>query len=239
MANSRFSFIKFSSTISDDCSIALPIVSPSDIAFFFDDVDTLQYTDKDGTVLGSVTFTADATDTFIVCSGSLHGSLSIGDCFRLKAVDNSAGVWYSNILRVQSATETSLLKYYCDEAAFDFPYNIASSYNQLRLPIRLFNAQFPQKETVYIDTSGNRKVLSASLDTEKDLETEYIPESWHEALIAALSHDHVLIDGVAMTKSEEYKINWDEYIDTDCGERLTKGSTKMQYNITYRNSNCV
>ncbi len=238
MANSQFSFIQFNDTIDEECDIALPISLATDLAFFFDDIDTIQYATKDGTVLGSATFTVDASFIFAKLTGSLHGSLLLGDCFRLKVVDKSASVWYSNLFRLQLADQTTLLKYYCEEPQFDFEYDISNSYNQLRLPIRIYEPQYPQKENVYIDTMGNRTVLFSKVDIEYLLETEYIPKEWHEKIIIALSHDHVLIDGVSMTKTEEYKINWDEYIDTDCNTRLTKGATKLQQNITYRNSNC-
>jgi len=231
----EFSFVTFTPTIPIGCDIAIPINAPSDLAFFYETVKTMVYCDKLGTELGAASYTADASKKYVILSGDFPTGI---DCFRLKITNILDVVFYSNLFRISELTETSLLKYSCNEAQFGFDYDIADSFNQLRLPIRLYNAQYPQKENVYIDSIGSRHVLYSKIDIEQLLETEYIPQSWHEKLIIALAHDNVWIDGVAMTKSNEYEIEWDEYIDTDCGDRLTKGSTKMQQNKTYRNSNC-
>jgi len=146
---------------------------------------------------------------------------------------------YSNTLRLTTATDTTLLRYSCNEGQYGFDYTEIGSYNQVRLPIRIYAPQPLQEKTVYKGSDGVVHVLSATMKKEYLLETEYIPEQWHDNLVIALNHDTVTLDTVSLSNEEyDYSINWDEYTDTECSERLTKGSTKMQQNKINRNTNC-
>jgi hypothetical protein len=106
------------------------------------------------------------------------------------------------------------------------------------LPIKIKSPQFPQEDKVYVDGNGVRRLLSSKIDKEYELETEYIPEDWHEKMIVALSHDEVYFDTVRLQKSAAYEINYEEEDELPCGITLNKASAKMTKNTTIRNNNC-
>jgi len=160
-------------------------------------------------------------------------------CFRIKIVDKEQ-IYFTNIFYFISCEtdETIQLKYWCNENAFDF---IAYSDEVrkgvvVRLPIILKNLQFPQSETIYKKLSGDRVVLSSTIDEERELETEYMSESWHRKIVVALAHDFTLFDGSRKIKSDKYTIK-EPYYDDDCDERLRKAECKVQLNMTLRNAN--
>ena len=102
-----------------------------------------------------------------------------------------------------------------------------------------FGAKFGKsKVKVYIDGNGVRRLISSKIDKEYELETEYMPQDWHEKLIIALSHDEVYFDTVRLQKSAAYEINYEEEDELPCGITLNKASAKMTKNTTIRNNNC-
>ena len=246
---SRYSFIQFSGEIDDcGCCLALPVSHGSDLAFFCRHIiiteihyctpngDTIKNVDNPrvvGSFLGYVFI-------FVELNDDLSLIFAKGDCFRLKILDERMNPYYSNLFTYIGCKEgeTSVLKYRCDTDEFDFHYSLGDDlFNKIRLPLRIFNAQYPQEDEVYITREGKRKVMFAKVDKEWELETDYLPEEWHEKIIVALSHDVVYIDDERVQRTEPYQLDWDSVLETDCTDAI-KGRAKVQQNKTVRNSNC-
>lgn len=235
----EFSFIGFN-VVDDGCDLQLPIHTVSDLRFFIPET-------QDGNNLASISlwdyegaYIRDCEYDFDSGFVSLKNT-SISDltCFRIGFNYEGSTYYMSNLFRyVSDTSETVLVKYLCSEAQFGFDYTIDNSYNQVRLPILARLPQFPQEDKVYIDGNGVRRLLYSKVDKEYNLETEYIPEDWHEKLIIALSHDEVYFDGERLQKSAAYEINYDEFDELPCGTRLYKASAKLSKNVTQRNNNC-
>lgn len=238
--NSEFNFYQFSATPNLDCDLSLPVCFGSDMAFFAGmHISELAYCKPNKDYMGMAENAIYAGDyKYVQITNDLDSIFYKGDCFRLRL--NSMGTYYySNLLRYvgQNVEGTSLLEYRCNEAQFGFDYTIAGN-NKVRLPIRIFNPQFPQADKVYIKSNGERSVQFSKIDKEWKLETEYLTAELHEKIIVALAHDTVIIDGESVTKSSEYEIGWEEYVEYDCSGRLSKATCKVQQNRTLRNSNC-
>ena len=149
---------------------------------------------------------------------------------------------YSNVLRYVPNKDgyLSSLQYYCNEPEFGFPFFSVDSkkYSEkISLPILLHAAQYTQTDKIYETRSGEQIVLYATINKEYEGETDYIPETWHEKIVTALSCDEVYINGERVTKSDSYEIDHDNYTFSDCGVRLTRATFKCKTNITSRNSN--
>ncbi len=108
----------------------------------------------------------------------------------------------------------------------------------ITIPIRLSAAQYTQSDKIYETRNGDQIVLYATINKVYEGETDYIPESWHEKIVTALSCDEVYINGERVTKSDSYEIDQDNYTYTDCGIRLTRATFKVKTNVVKRNSNC-
>jgi hypothetical protein len=236
----EFSFIKFTDTIpSNDCDLALPIRFSSDLAFFADPLKdgdpliTIDIVSKEGVFIKLLSNTIDSGFVKI-------GDTTISDlnCFRLRAVYDGADSTYSNLLRYDATSATVLLKYLCYEPQFGFDYSIDNSYNQVRLPIRLFAPQFPQDDKIYVDGNGVRRLLVSKIDKEFELETEYMPENWHEKTVVMLAHDRVGLNDIQLQKSAPYEIDYENEDVLSCGITLNKASAKLSKNTTIRNNNC-
>lgn len=238
----EYSFIGFNVT-DTSCNLQLPINSVTDLRFF---VPTsylgLNFTSIDIVDLANNVIRACAYDNTTGWIRLKTTSIADLTCFKFAFNYQSGlsfGIYYSNIFRyIANVSETTLVKYLCYEQQFGFAYNISNSYNQVRLPIKIKSPQFPQEDKVYVDGNGVRRLLSSKIDKEYELETEYIPEDWHEKMIVALSHDEVYFDTIRLQKSAAYEINYEEEDELPCGVTLNKASAKMTKNTTIRNNNC-
>lgn len=235
MTNNDFLF--FGQDIPPCVGVSFPIVHGSDIAFFAQNVTEIIVKDRAGSYLGRCGYTFAKNHVKITQDFKLL--MSVGTCFYLEIEHGGYYSWSYMMQLIADDGETSVIEYRCNENAFGYPYSESTEKNKMRLPIRLFNAQYPQTDKIYQKKSGARDVLYSKIDKEYELETEYIPEEWHCKLIIALSHDQVWIDGELLTKTADYKIEWENYIKSECGLKLEKGNTKMSTNISLRNSNCI
>lgn len=145
---------------------------------------------------------------------------------------------YSNLLRRYENPEglLALVEYSCGTETFGLPFTTDRPIRQW-LPIIVKDPKPEQKDEIYTKLSGERVVMYATIDEKYSCETDYIPYEWHKRIVMALSCDIVKINGVRLTKSESYEINWEDKIKLECGEKLTKAEWKMVANITSRNSN--
>lgn len=239
----EFSFYDFTLNIPKECccEIAIPISVGSDISCFFPEQSgKLDICTINGSVIKeNIDCTWSDNFKHFKVDEDLSDLLAVGDCFRLR-VDVLSGAYYSTPLCYVGCEDkhTSLIEYKCNENQFGFPYSTHEGYNSVRLPLRIFNKQYPQKQDVYVTASGRRIMLFSTVNSEWEFETDYIPEVWHKKLIVALSHDEIMIDGVKYTQEGEYRINWDDVIVTECGVELVKGTTKLRGDSLVRNSNC-
>ncbi len=182
------------------------------------------------------------------------------ECFRLRMQNYrddefSTILGYSNLLRYVTNEDgyLSSLSYYCNEQQFGFPFSAGKKGTpyfgkdaplrekkgeQVALPILLSAAQYKQTDKIYETRTGEQIVLYATVCKEYEGETDYIPESWHEKIVTALSCDEVYINGERVTKSDSYEIDHDNYTYSDCGVRLTRATFKVKTNVIQRNSNC-
>lgn len=86
--------------------------------------------------------------------------------------------------------------------------------NRIRLPLQLHSAQFPTERTVFRKANGQSKTLSVTVRKNYELETDFMPEGWHQKLIIALSHDIVTLEGEKylgeISQDGDYAIEWPE-----------------------------
>jgi len=175
--------------------------------------------------------------------GYYDGGRTSGDAFTFECssatlVDAVGVDYYSNLLRRYENPdgEFALLSYTCDSETFDLPFTSSRPIRQW-LPIWLNKPDFTQKDEIYEKLSGERVVLYATINKELQAQSDYIPEWWHERIVMALSCDVVKVNGVKLTKSDNYKIDWDNHTEADCGVWLARATWKMAANVTSRNSN--
>ncbi|MBR3647119.1 MAG: hypothetical protein IKN59_01850 [Paludibacteraceae bacterium] len=148
---------------------------------------------------------------------------------------------YSNLLHIvdNADGDYALLKYKCDEDAFDFPFHTAGDvFIRTYLPILLQNPQNVQDDKTYAKANGEVVTLYAKYYKEWEGETEYIPEDWHDKIVAALSCDEVYIDGKRVTKSDNYSVDWaNKTTACDGKTKIARATFKVRENVTQRNSN--
>ena len=110
------------------------------------------------------------------------------------------------------------------------------------LPARLKNPQFKQTDSRYTKRDGTSVLLAAEFNEEYEVETDYIPYEWHKKIMRFLLCEDISVfnpednSNKAIFKTDNYQINWDNTIITDCGERLVQASFKVQVQGVDRNS---
>lgn len=162
-------------------------------------------------------------------------------CYALLDEENNV-LGYSNLFKpVDEAAFTSLLQYNCEGPAFEFGY-FEGGKNIIRLPVYLLKPDWPTKRTVYRQSNGRSQLTSATIAKQYALETDHMPEVFHECLRVALVHDSVILEcpniregTVAVIESEDYKVQWND--DIRVLYAPAKGSL-MVATFGYANSNC-
>lgn len=167
--------------------------------------------------------------------GSVTLSLSMLDTFQ-----EVVQPLYSNPLKYIEEPDTdelAIVKYRCDEDAFGIPFSKIDSFLYACLPLRLHSPQYKQSEEVYEKLDGENVVLFSASSKEYELETEYLPEEWHDRIMLILQCDHVYINDKSVHKSGDYSVDWEKSAKMDCGKRIAKATCKVIENIVSRNSN--
>lgn len=170
------------------------------------------------------------------------------DCFTyaLLHTDNSV-LAYSNCFKVTDEEEfTSLCTYYCNEDAFDFFYEDSTKANVIRLPFHLTQPQFPKSRTVDRKSDGSKRVLSSFVEKEYQIQTEQMPEVFHECMAIMLSHDNISIHNtnirevdVEVVESDNYNPKWEQEEGSEKLVPFGKATGKVKVaNYGYTNSNC-
>lgn len=239
----EFSFIHFATSI-NDCDIPLPIKLATDVAFYTSLIPfEIKACDMSGERL-DVTVAFDSVDTGDGYYIALKTAVPVtdGTCFvlRIKETAESETYHYSNALFYSTDTEFSLCEYYCNETQFGFEYGTSGATypNKIRLPLRLHAVQYPQEEKIYVDGNGMRHLLTAKVDKDQELETEYLTDAIHEKIVVMLAHDIVKIEAIQVAKSAGYEIDHENEDELTCGTKIHKAKAKMIRNTTLKNTNC-
>lgn len=86
--------------------------------------------------------------------------------------------------------------------------------NRIRLPLQLHSPQYPQERSVFRKANGETKTMSVIVRKNYELETDYMPDNWHQRLIIALSHDNITLEGErylgGVSQDGDYNIEWPE-----------------------------
>lgn len=111
------------------------------------------------------------------------------------------------------------------------------------LPIHFHSPQFKQDESRYEKTDGVSVLLYAKSREEYEAETDYIPLWFHRKIQQLFMLETITteIDGetVGIIKSDTYSIDWENYIETDCGEKLVRATFKVQVQSLNKNTNGI
>lgn len=168
-------------------------------------------------------------------------AVDVPSCFTYCLIlpDNSVMGYTNTFKQVDEKAYTSLVTYSCNESEFEFIYG--DSPNIVRLPFILTKPQFPKRREVYRRSNGTQKIISALVEKEYELETEQMPEVFHEAFAIMLGHDSIVIantnireTSVEVIESDVYNPQW----ETD-GVLFAKGKGKIKVaTFSYANSNC-
>jgi hypothetical protein len=228
-----FSFVQFGGA-----EEVLPFRDTGDLSFQVisdDDINRVTLVDMSGSALLSI-------EQGIRKIGNVYDITLLFDkypsCFRVALFNGNTELAVSStVFTVANSRYISNINYLCEDDNFDFVYCDTKFINRICLPVYLKEPQFPQKQTVYEKRNGQRKLLSASISKEWEIETDYLSEGVHEKLIIALSHDKVYINGKLVTKTGDYSIDYGSVLKRN-GVEYMKGSCKVSANVTHRNSNC-
>lgn len=106
--------------------------------------------------------------------------------------------------------------------------------------MQLHSAQFPEERTVFRKANGVTKTLSVVIRKQYDLETDFIPEMWHQRLKIALAHDNISWEGDrylgGVAQDGDYNIQWPEGV---LHYPTAKAECKVQVTpFDATNSNC-
>lgn len=112
--------------------------------------------------------------------------------------------------------------------------------NRIRLPIQLHSPQFPEERNVFRKANGESMTLSAIIRKSYELETDWMPEHWHQRFKIALSHDEVTIEATNhlgdIVQDGDYNIDWQ---DTPLRYPTAKAGVKVQVTpFDATNNNC-
>ncbi len=84
--------------------------------------------------------------------------------------------------------------------------------NRIRLPMQLHSAQFPEERTAFRKANGITKTLSVVVRKTYEVETDFLPEIWHQRLKIALAHDNISWEGDrylgGVSQDGDYTIQW-------------------------------
>lgn len=162
--------------------------------------------------------------------------LDDGELFRFYLYDMDFD-YYSNVFRyTRSIDGLSTIKYKCNEDTLGFPFASYGGYASALLPILIKAPQYSQDDKTYVKQDGSVVTLYSQARKEWDGETEYLTESIHDKIMVALMCDELYVDGVRVSKSGSYDVDWDNY-DTIDDTKVAKASFKVQSNMVSRNSN--
>lgn len=185
-------------------------------------------------------------------TGISNTDIMEGECFTYALLDweSNTVLGWSNVFKVVDEEPfTSLLTYGCRSNAYDFTYAWDESnnwfgqrMNRVRVPLYLKLPDWPTKRVVNKQSGGRTQLLSATVEKQYAIETEHMPEVFHECLRIALVHDFLLVQNnniregvVEVIEADNYSAQWNDE------QKLTyaqgKGTVKVA-TFGFANSNC-
>lgn len=196
------------------------------------------------TSIGNVTFAAYWDFGFAIFpQTNMAGLLRVGDCFRYGIADSSGNLLAASnkFRRAADTCFSTLLAYWNDDDAFGFSYPTSAFFNVVRLPFTFHKPVYPVVEQLYTKSDGSIKRASSRINKEYEGYTDVLTEYFHERLIVALKHDHVLYTNsdIGLTAQElfvqgDYKPDW---ID-DNTIVVAPAKFKISMPISDINNNC-
>lgn len=255
------------STCCEDVKLCLPAYNGEDIAFQFTDNTPAADIYKvgvysEGSLVGSFVELPKVSlggGLYLVYVPQIPSiaSLAEGQCFNLmiqvfeKDAPTGVNLFQTNCFyKTSNKCFTSRIWYRCDEDSFGFIYTEdytedmerKEMFQSIRLPFHLKAPQFPVKRNVFVKSNGERKKLSASIQNEYNLITDYMFKDWHEKLVVALEHDTILIEnidsgfnGQTVSHEADYQVDWQEFLNYPTAPGKTKLMKTPYYN---KNTNC-
>lgn len=86
--------------------------------------------------------------------------------------------------------------------------------NRIRLPFQLHSPQYPEERQIFRKANGQTKTMSVVVRKTYELETDFMPDKWHQRLKIALAHDEIRVEGEKylgnMSQDGDYNIDWPE-----------------------------
>lgn len=174
---------------------------------------------------------------------NMAGLLRLQDCFRYGIADANGNLLaFSNkFRRVADTCFSTLLSYWNDDDAFGFSYPSNTFFNTCRLPFTFHKPVYPIVEQVYTKSDGSIKRASSRINKEYEGYTDFLTEYYHEKLVVALKHDHVVFTNsdVGLNQQElfvegDYKPEWPD----DNTIVVAMAKLKISMPISDINSNC-
>jgi hypothetical protein len=180
---------------------------------------------------------------------TLDGSVDLGACFNYGVFEFNPSFNPGSLIspssnpfkRMAPGCFLSFVEYWSERNSFDFNYG-CESHNTVWLPVYLTDPTNPTNESVYIESSGRRRVLAASIDEEYVLKTDHLTQWLHRKIEGMLQHDFKLFTNSyfglvaeSLTKSGPYNKAWNkEAIFTP----TATAESKLIKNLSYFNSGC-
>jgi hypothetical protein len=177
---------------------------------------------------------------------NMGGLFRVDDCFRygIADADGNLLVFSNKFRRVPDTCFSTLLMYWNDDDAFGFTYPTPDYANTCRLPFTFHKPVYPITEQVYTKSDGSIRRESSRISKEYEGYTDFLTEYFHERLVVALKHDHVLftnsdvlpqLSEVELFVEGDYKPDWTD----DNTIVVAMAKFKISMPISDINSNCT
>lgn len=96
-----------------------------------------------------------------------------------------------------------------DSSAYGFNFIDLEFTPQVRVLGKLWKPSYPKEKDVFIDNSGQRKIISSRTSKQELLSIERLPQYLHDAISIGLEHDHFYINDVEyVNEGDEYTPAW-------------------------------
>lgn len=105
---------------------------------------------------------------------------------------------------------TKLLRWSNNENAYGFTYDGTTFEHELRVKSKLWMPKYPKdKKEVFVDSAGNRRILTSRTKKEETFTVDHLPEYLHDALSIGVEHDNFYIDDVKyINEDNDYDPSW-------------------------------
>lgn len=217
-----FSFIQFSSDAPCCCEYPIVVSGINDLRFYIDADEVFQIglATMEGSEiiltetpanLGWYNLMFDPADYF-----------ACGDCFKIM-VKTETETYLSNILTYDNDPLKSLLVQYKSTDETYFPFEAEE--NRVRLPMILSSPNPVTEKEDYTDANGVINNPFKARRQKYELIIDHLPLDMHKKIQVALMHK-VIIDGISMIETGDYKIDWDN-MDSSSGNELMMAKTEV------------